>query len=328
MLSSSPFRLLRLSSTLPPRAYSVLIPHDHTQVPLPSDQQAQPSEPQKSNSIEDYVTQLAESSPSIGSPIPPTQSTSETKRVIKVPASPSWAMRAHPELYNPPVLKPTHRIHVATLVIEAYNPEKDQLPLVAGFALQAAYHLGIPVTRPAAMPIKTELHTVLRSGFVHKKSQENFWRLTHRRVIKAYDANEEVVNRWINYLRTEAVKGTNVALKAQRFLYRRIGWGKDVEELARRELELEKLEKPKTTRKGRRKKSRAESPPKSVASSAEAEVTQAEAVKALAERLMKEELIPKAEAHEAMLASTGTKEGKKMAELYLKDTTAPSPKDK
>jgi small subunit ribosomal protein S10 len=226
-------------------------------------------------------------------------------------------MRAHPELYDPPVLKPTHRIHVATLVIEAYNPEKEQLPLVAGFALQAAYHLGIPVTRPAAMPIKTELHTVLRSGFVHKKSQENFWRLTHRRVIKAYDANEEVINRWINYLRTDAVRGTNVALKAQRFLYRPIGWGKDVDELARRELELEKLEKPKSTN-GRKKSSRARSNLSS--SSTQAELTQAEAVKALAERLIKEELIPKAEAHEAMLASTGTKDGKKMAELQIKDS--------
>ncbi|KAA1083624.1 mitochondrial 37S ribosomal protein rsm10 [Puccinia graminis f. sp. tritici] len=319
MLSSiSSFRLLRLSSATLPRRnyYSVLAPSEPSQ-PSSSDPSQTETDRQQSNSIEDYVTQLAGSSSSISSPVRPPQSTSQAKELIHIPANPGWAMRAHPELYDPPVLKPTHRIHVATLVIEAYNPEKEQLPLVAGFALQAAYHLGIPVTRPAAMPIKTELHTVLRSGFVHKKSQENFWRLTHRRVIKAYDANEEVINRWINYLRTDAVRGTNVALKAQRFLYRPIGWGKDVDELARRELELEQLEKPKSTN-GRKKSARARANISS--SSTQAELTQAEAVKALAERLIKEELIPKAEAHEAMLASTGTKDGKKMAELQIKDS--------
>jgi small subunit ribosomal protein S10 len=211
-------------------------------------------------------------------------------------------------------------MHVATLVIEAYNPEKDQLPLVAGFALQAAYHLGIPVTRPASMPIQTELHTVLRSGFVHKKSQENFWRLTHRRVIKAYDANEEVINRWFHYLRTEAVRGTNVALKAQRFLYRPIGWAQDVDELTKgEEMVLERLDEKAGTN-GRKKQSRS---PQSH-SAQHTELTTAEKIKALAERLLKEEFAPKAEAQEALLKSTGTKEGKKMAELLIKHKNKPS----
>ncbi|KAI9617497.1 hypothetical protein KEM48_007088 [Puccinia striiformis f. sp. tritici PST-130] len=234
MLSSS-FRLLRLSSTtIPRRTYSVLT----------TNETAQP-EAQKSSSIEDYLTQLAGSSDPISSPIPPSQSTSRAEpEVIKIPA----------------ILKPTHRIHVATLTITAYNPEKEHLPLVAGFALQAAYHLGIPVTRPAAMPIKTELHTVLRSGFVHKKSQENFG---------------EVINRWVNYLKTDAVKGTNLALKVQRFLYRPVGW----EEIIATGSQLDStLTKP--------------------------ELTMAES----------------AEAHDALLASTGTKDGKKMAELQVKDS--------
>lgn len=309
VLSSS--RLLRLSPNpiLLRRAYSVLASADSNAA---SNDLIAPSDLHRPSSIEDYVTQLTKASAPINPPSPlKTPETGHPDEVIKIPASPGWSMRAHPELYKPPILKPTHRIHVATLVIEAYNPEKDQLPLVAGFALQAAYHLGIPVTRPAAMPIKTELHTVLRSGFVHKKSQENFWRLTHRRVIKAYDSNEEVINRWVNYLRTEAVRGTNVVLNAQRFLYRPIGWGKDVDELAKRETQLEQLERSNSTSKKRGKMARR--PNKQTLSGLD--VSPAEAVKALAEKLVKEELAPRAEAHEAMLASTGTREGKKMSEL-------------
>ncbi|PLW46639.1 hypothetical protein PCANC_14369 [Puccinia coronata f. sp. avenae] len=173
--------LLRLLTTLSPQ-------RNHLATLSGSEQKTTPEEPQRSSSIEHYVTQLADSSwTAISAPIPATQSTRrQTQKVINIPASAGWAMRTHPELYDPPVLKPTHRMHVATLVIEACNPEKDQLPLVAGFALEATSHLGIPVTRPASIPIQTELHTVLRSGFVHKKLRENFRRLTHRRVIKAY----------------------------------------------------------------------------------------------------------------------------------------------
>lgn len=242
-------------------------------------------------------------------------------------------MRKHPELYEPPTLPPTHRIHVATLAIEAYNPDKEQLPLVTGFALQAAYHLGIPVTRPASMPIKTELHTVLRSGFVHKKSQENFWRLTHRRVIKAYDANEEVVNRWINYLRQEGVRGTNVGIKAQRFLYRQPGWGEDLERLARQEVELEQVEKPKVSKKKKKNAKiavTASSPklgtdPSAIDPTAfenftdESATSQADAVKRLAEQLIEKELKPRSDALDKLLAETGTTTGKPLSELKLKD---------
>lgn len=259
----------------------------------------------------------------------------QPKAPERIPPTPEWAMRAHPELYDPPTLKPTHKIHVATLAFEAYNPEKDQLPLVTGFALQAAYHLGIPVTRPASMPIKTELHTVLRSGFVHKKSQENFWRLTHRRIIKAYDTNEEVINRWINYLRQEAVRGTNVGIKAQRFLYRRPGWGNELDQMTRQEIELSKLEDPiLSIRKSRRATKKSEENSASFETEVEPAaidptllenlnedsiITQADQVKQLAEKLIKDELKPRADALDSLLAETGTAEGKVMEELKTKE---------
>ncbi|THH01190.1 hypothetical protein EW145_g6956, partial [Phellinidium pouzarii] len=36
--------------------------------------------------------------------------------------------------------------------------------------------------------------------FVHKKAQENFDRKVHKRVLKAWDATEGVVERWISYI--------------------------------------------------------------------------------------------------------------------------------
>jgi len=51
---------------------------------------------------------------------------------------------------------------------------------------------------------------VLRSPFVHKKSQENFERKTHKRAIKAWDADPEVVHRWITYLRANAMPGVGL----------------------------------------------------------------------------------------------------------------------
>ncbi|MBW0518730.1 hypothetical protein O181_058445 [Austropuccinia psidii MF-1] len=304
--------LLRLSSLIhqsSPSTPSIVSAKRSYSTSVSLDDLAPSAQPQvslnQSNSIEDYLAQMT-TSPSLGSnSIIPSPSTEPSQQdLFRIPATPAWAMRRHPELFDPPILKPTHRIHVATLVIEAYNPEADQLPLVAGFALQAAYHLGIPVTKPASMPIKTELHTVLRSGFVHKKSQENFWRLTHRRVIKAYDSNEEVINRWINYLRNEAVRGTNVALKAQRFLYRPIGWGQQIDQLLKRENQLEQIEKSNLKTQAKKNiKSQSliqNNQPSASSSSSTSSITldkisPADAIRQLAEKLIKEELKPKAD---------------------------------
>ncbi|CAH7672163.1 hypothetical protein BY996DRAFT_6695652 [Phakopsora pachyrhizi] len=246
-----------------------------------------------------------------------TTSTQPTKRVI--PASPEWALLPHPELYDPPVLKPTHRIHVATLIIEAFNPDKDHLPWICGFSLQAAYHLGIPCSRPASVPIKTELHTVLRSGFVHKKSQENFWRLTHRRVIKAYDSNQEVINRWLSYLQKEATRGTNVALRSQKFYYRPVGWGKErLDELIGEESRLASTENvgssPPVGRRERRKSSLTKDKGNSSSASETDEKDYSEKIKNLASELIEKELRPRAEEHEKNLDQTKIRSGKSMNE--------------
>lgn len=45
---------------------------------------------------------------------------------------------------------------------------------------------------------------------MHKKSQENFERKVHKRAIKAWDADGEVVDRWCQYLRQHALGGVGM----------------------------------------------------------------------------------------------------------------------
>ena len=110
--------------------------------------------------------------------------------------------------------------------LRAYDDSLADLSFFTNFALRSARALGLPTTGAAALPTSTWLRTVPRSPFVHKKSQQNFWRRTHKRAIKVFDGDEEVVQAWLAYLRKEAFPG--VGMKAQYFTYRQVGWGKDL----------------------------------------------------------------------------------------------------
>ncbi|KAL1673205.1 hypothetical protein EV122DRAFT_283234 [Schizophyllum commune] len=101
-----------------------------------------------------------------------------------------------------------YRVPVASIQFAGHNPES--LELFTHFATHAAYSLGIPCSRPARLPTQRSMWTVIKSPFVHKKSQENFERKTHKRVIKAWDADGEVVRRWAAYLRKHAMGGVGM----------------------------------------------------------------------------------------------------------------------
>ncbi|KDN39157.1 hypothetical protein K437DRAFT_250888 [Tilletiaria anomala UBC 951] len=122
-----------------------------------------------------------------------------------------------------PSRAPTHGVHVATLSLQAYGPSLASLDFFCNFARHAAFALDISASNVARLPTRTRLWTVPKSPFVHKKCQENFWRKTHKRAIKLYDANDETVNRWLQFLRIWAVPG--VGMKAQLFRYHEIGVG-------------------------------------------------------------------------------------------------------
>jgi small subunit ribosomal protein S10 len=102
----------------------------------------------------------------------------------------------------------THSIPVANLHFRSHHVRL--LNLFTHFAVHAASSLGIPSSKVVCLPTKRSLWTVPRSPFAHKKSQENFERKIHKRAIKAWDADPEVVHRWIMYLRTNAMPGVGL----------------------------------------------------------------------------------------------------------------------
>lgn len=51
-----------------------------------------------------------------------------------------------------------------------------------------------------------------KSPFVHKKSQENFERKVHKRLIKAWDADQEVVDRWLQYVQKHSIGGVGIRI--------------------------------------------------------------------------------------------------------------------
>ncbi|CEP21517.1 unnamed protein product [Cyberlindnera jadinii] len=102
---------------------------------------------------------------------------------------------------------------VAEIQFRAYDFEN--LEFLADFAQRAAYYLDIPVSGVIPLPTRRERWTVIRAPFVHAKSKENFLRLTHKRVLKAYDATPEVIDLWISYIAKHSNAG--VGIKVQTF---------------------------------------------------------------------------------------------------------------
>lgn len=120
----------------------------------------------------------------------------------------------------------THGVPACQLQLRSYD--KESLSFFSDFAMRAAYHLNLPARGPVPMPKKTERWTVPRGPFVHKKTQENFERITYKRMIKISDSHPEVVERWLSYLNSNVMPG--VGLKANTYSFETIGVGKRMQE--------------------------------------------------------------------------------------------------
>lgn len=83
--------------------------------------------------------------------------------------------------------------------------------------------MGIPLSKPASLPTRTSLWTVPKGPFVHKKSQENFQRRVHKRVIKVWDAEVEVVEKWLQFLRIHCMDGIGMRVEIYRHFPLSIG---------------------------------------------------------------------------------------------------------
>ncbi|KEP46662.1 ribosomal protein S10 [Rhizoctonia solani 123E] len=111
-------------------------------------------------------------------------------------------------LLKPPIHAPTHHHPVALLHFRTYY--HPNLEFFLHFAYHAAYALGIPLSHPARLPTQRSLFTVLKSPFVFKKAQENFEKKTHKRAVKVWDADPEVVNVWLRYLEEHMMPGVGM----------------------------------------------------------------------------------------------------------------------
>ncbi|KAF7714120.1 Uncharacterized protein PECH_000332 [Penicillium ucsense] len=118
--------------------------------------------------------------------------------------------------------KAEHGLPVCDLQLRSYSAEN--LEFFADFAIRAAYYLKLPVSGPVPLPRITQRWTVIRSNFVHKKSKENFERITLRRLIQIKDGHPEAVQAWLAFLRKHAFYG--VGMKANVWEHESLDAGK------------------------------------------------------------------------------------------------------
>jgi len=98
---------------------------------------------------------------------------------------------------------------------------------MADFAMRAAYYLGLPALGPTPLPKIIERWTMPRSNFIHKKSQENFERITMRRLVQIQDGHPETVQVWLAFLRKHAFYG--VGMKANVWQHEELEVGKNMD---------------------------------------------------------------------------------------------------
>ncbi|EXF83531.1 ribosomal protein S10p/S20e [Colletotrichum fioriniae PJ7] len=101
------------------------------------------------------------------------------------------------------------------------------LEFFSDFALRAAYYLKLPAFGPVPLPRITERWTVPRSSFIFKKSQENFERVTMRRLVQIRDGNPETVQLWLAFLQKHAYYG--IGMKANVWDFGKLGVGKTMD---------------------------------------------------------------------------------------------------
>ena len=152
-------------------------------------------------------------------------------------AEPQWAAATvhGRSLYLPYQHARTYNIPVAMIHFRSFFPHL--LDQFTHFASHSASALAIPVSRPVVVPTQRSLWTVLKGPFAHKKKQENFERKVHKRAIKAWDADPEVVERWVKYLENHAMGG--VGMRVIKWERARVGVGKDRLEHVKSQMRLE-----------------------------------------------------------------------------------------
>ncbi|EWC45085.1 hypothetical protein DRE_06224 [Drechslerella stenobrocha 248] len=125
-------------------------------------------------------------------------------------------------MYHAPLKVPAEfNVPSCDLQIRSFNLKNVEF--FADFALRAAYYLKLPAAGPVPLPRRTERWTVPKSNFVHKKSQQNFERVTYRRLVQIKDAHPDVVQVWLGFLRKHEYYG--IGMKANVYTFEKLGTG-------------------------------------------------------------------------------------------------------
>ncbi|KAK6541636.1 mitochondrial 37S ribosomal protein rsm10 [Orbilia ellipsospora] len=141
----------------------------------------------------------------------------------KLPPAPvPLAVRA---AYHAPLKVPaTHNVPSCDLQIRSFTLKNVEF--FADFAVRAAYYLQLPAFGPIPLPRRTERWTVPKSNFVHKKSQQNFERVTYKRLVQIKDGHPDVVQVWLAFLRKHEYHG--IGMKANVYAFEKMGAGSNM----------------------------------------------------------------------------------------------------
>lgn len=135
------------------------------------------------------------------------------------PAATRFPLSVQAIYYKPLHRLPKYGLPVCDLHLRSFSVR--QLDFQCDFALRAAYYLNLPASGAVPLPKKIERWTVPRSNFVHKKSQENYERITYKRLIQIKDGNPDTVELWLAFLKKHGVYG--VGMKANVWQFEEIG---------------------------------------------------------------------------------------------------------
>lgn len=137
-----------------------------------------------------------------------------------VPDEPSRLPRNVQAFYLQPLRREAkHGIPSCNLQLRSYSVRP--LESFCDFALRAAYYLGLPAYGPTPLPKIIQRWTVPKSSFIFKKSQENFERITRRRLIQIRDGHPHTVQIWLAFLQKHQQAG--VGMKANMWEFSSLG---------------------------------------------------------------------------------------------------------
>lgn len=137
-----------------------------------------------------------------------------------VPDEPSRLPRNVQAFYLQPLRREAkYNIPSCNLQLRSYSVRP--LESFCDFALRAAYYLGLPAYGPTPLPKIIQRWTVPKSSFIFKKSQENFERITRRRLIQIRDGHPHTVQIWLAFLQKHQQAG--VGMKANMWEFSSLG---------------------------------------------------------------------------------------------------------